>query len=202
MCSGEWVETDVPGIVLFPDPKNRVSKAFPVPPPFNQCCCIEVRRLSKFALFLSLAILFILPTARTLRAQQDPPSRRKGLFVGANYPGIVLGYTKFGYDLELRHFVGDEDNLTGARFRKSLLQLREGEVYWALDGYRVNFAADIAEGSGYMAGTTLGTEIHLNSFSSLNTDVGPYRLELTDRQSSVTREELDFVLNLGFRFYL
>jgi hypothetical protein len=158
MCSGECVETDVFGIVLFPDPQNRLAEAFPVPPPFNQSCSIEVRRLFKFGLFLSLAVLFILPTERSLRAQKDPPTRRKGLFVGVNYPGIVIGYTKSGYDLELRHFVGNEDNLTGARFRKSLLQLREGEVYWALDGYRVNFAANIAEGSGYMAGITFGTE--------------------------------------------
>jgi hypothetical protein len=148
-----------------------------------------------------LAVIMFAPSI-PVTASEPPSLTNQGLYLGALYPGACVGYRYQNHSLEARGFTAGDDSLVGSRYRYSYLYYDRGTLYTALDGYHVDFEGTFSDGAGYMAGIVFGSEIMLNDYSSLAVDLGPYQVELEDDASGLTQKRWDFVLNLGFYFYL
>lgn len=122
--------------------------------------------------------------------------------VGLNYPGVGI-----------RYFLSDKLSLEGrGQFTKDIIVggLRlyyyfksESKVllFGGLEADFISFTRDESEGTGFAGVLFVGSEYFFTDNLSLQLDIGPAFIALTDKDTSISDGGIEFVANFGVNFY-
>lgn len=155
---------------------------------------MKIKKFLPFVLILGI-ILSISPLSNS------PVKAR--WYSALNYPGVSLGYhSPSHFSLEFRSFHDGKHFLLGPRFRHHYYYYDSGNLYWAVDGYHIDYEREITEGQGTMVGGSLGLQHEIGANSTMSLDMGPYMVHMEDDYSGRDEEQVQITLNFGFQYYL
>jgi len=122
--------------------------------------------------------------------------------VGLNYPGIGLKY--FLTDkipLELKIQTDTNVTVTGLRGYYYFNPSPCLHLYAGLEMDTLSFTGEVSKGSGFATLLFIGGEYFLGNSLSLQLDIGPAMISLSDTDTSVSVSGMEFVANLGINYY-
>jgi hypothetical protein len=123
--------------------------------------------------------------------------------IGLNYPGLGVRYMLSDRTaLEAKAQVETGILVAGLRWYRSFSLQERSRFFWGLEGDYVNFTGEVSKGNGYAAAAFVGGEYFAAKRLSLQMDLGPAYIGLTDGDTTVSVNGVEFVLNLGINYYL
>lgn len=138
------------------------------------------------------------------RSDKDPAQGTFG--VGLNYPGLGARYfftDKFAMEAKLQF--GDNIVVGGGRFYfYPSVPVSSGKTlnfFWGGELDYLSFKGEVSKGSGFALGAFGGLETFLLNRLSLQIDIGPAYIRVSDSATSLSSGGLQFVINSGVNYY-
>lgn len=122
--------------------------------------------------------------------------------VGLNYPGAGIKYLfNDQLSLELRGQFADDIVIGGLRGNYYFNPGSNAVLFIGLESDYVNFKGEESKGHGFAEELYLGIEFFLLSHFSLQVDFGPAFIILKDKESSLSVNGIEYVVNFGVNWY-
>lgn len=129
---------------------------------------------------------------------------QKGDFgIGLNYPGLGVRY-QMSDKTSIEAKVQAETNIVvaGMRFYRELSSTRRGRLFWGLEADYVSFQGEVSKGTGLAGEILFGGEYFVAKRLSLQMDMGPAYIALTDGDTSMSVNGVEYVVNFGINYYV
>lgn len=122
----------------------------------------------------------------------------KKMGVGLNYPGLSFKYFLIeNIAVEPKVQFGDDIFVGGLRGNYYFSDL----VYSGLEMAYITYKGDVSEGSGMAVSPYCGIEIGATKNITLQFDIGPVFIHLSDKNYNVTGDYFQIMGNIGFNYY-
>ena len=157
-----------------------------------------------------LLILLLLAAAPSLVRAEEAPAAGKffpakgALNLDLNYPGAGLRwFPAAGRALELIGQKQDEIFTGSLRYYyyPEKLAGRAIAPYLAAEGDYLDFKGKYSKGSGWGGGLFAGAEYRLGPKFSVQADLGALYVSVTDKDTSLLEDGLEFLMTFGVNFY-
>lgn len=128
---------------------------------------------------------------------------RKKFGIGLNYPGLSIRYAankKFTF--EIKGQLDEEILVAGTRFYYYFASIFGVYPLLGIEGDYIFYKGDISEGMGFVAELFSGVEIFVLKNLSLQVDIGPAFIMLSDKNYKKSVVGVEFIINLGINWYL
>mgnify|MGYP001044483381 CR=1 FL=1 len=157
-------------------------------------------RKQKIFTVRSLLVLLILVFA--FHCVSEAIDNKGKIGIGLNYPGVGIRYglTK-KFTLEAKGQFGSDISLGGLRVYYNFKSPERINLFGGLEGDYVNFKGEKSEGTGYVTEVFLGGEYFTTKRLALQLDFGPAFISLTDKNTQVKQEGVEYVVNFGINYY-
>ena len=151
--------------------------------------------------FLLLAVTLVL--SGNLMAEEGNKGK---IGINVNYPGIGVKYFwKDKVALELRgqsvNDEGVEASVYGIRGYRYFKKLGMIDTFVGLELDYAAFKTDSTNGNGYVIEAFAGGEYAFAKNFSMQMDIGPALVSLTDTSTSLSNPGLEYVVNFGVNWY-
>ncbi|MDD5131036.1 MAG: hypothetical protein PHH44_00045 [bacterium] len=122
--------------------------------------------------------------------------------VGLNYPGAGIKYLfNDKLSLELRGQFVDNIVVGGLRGNYYFNPESNAVLFMGIESDYVSFKGEESKGHGFAGELYLGIEFFLLSSFSLQADFGPAFITLTDQDSDLSVNGIEYVVNFGVNWY-
>lgn len=128
----------------------------------------------------------------------------KGDFgIGLNYPGVSVRYLLSDKtSIECKGQSESDISVAGLRVYRNFTSDLRGKLFWGLEADYVSFKGAASKGTGYAGELFIGGEYFAAKRLSIQMDMGPAYIALTDGDTSLSANGLECVFNLGINYYL
>lgn len=152
----------------------------------------------KRILYTALLLFFLLLPYSSAAGEEALP--RWG--VGLNYPGAGIKYLfNNRLSLELRGQFADDIVIGGLRGNYYFNPDSNAVLFMGIESDYVSFKGEESKGHGFAEELYLGIEFFLLSRFSLQVDFGPAFIILKDKESSLSVNGIEYVVNFGLNWY-
>lgn len=129
---------------------------------------------------------------------------QKGDFgIGLNYPGVGVRYQMSAKtSIEAKVQTETDILVAGLRMYRYFAPGQRGRLFWGLEADTVSFQGEVSKGSGFAGELFFGGEYFVAKRLSLQMDMGPAYIALTDGDTSVSVNGVEYVVNFGINYYL
>jgi outer membrane protein W len=146
----------------------------------------------------ALLLFFLLLPYYTVAGEELTP--RWG--VGLNYPGAGIKYLfNDKLSLELRGQFAEDIVIGGLRGNYYFNPDSNAVLFIGIESDYVSFKGEESKGNGFAEELYLGIEFFLLSHFSLQVDFGPAFIVLKDKDSSLSVNGIEYVVNFGVNWY-
>ncbi|OGS27866.1 MAG: hypothetical protein A2297_06585 [Elusimicrobia bacterium RIFOXYB2_FULL_48_7] len=152
---------------------------------------------------LSFVILVTLVFSGSLSSEEG---NKGNIGVNINYPGVGVKYFwKDKIALELRgqsvNDEGVEATVYGLRGYKYFKTIGKIETFAGLELDYATFKTENSNGNGYVAELFAGGEYAFARNLSVQMDIGPALVNLTDTSTALSNPGMEYVVNFGINYY-
>jgi hypothetical protein len=129
---------------------------------------------------------------------------RKGAFgIGLNYPGLGVRYlVTDALTVEGKIQTETDILVAGLRLYRNFSSGERGKFFWGLEGDYLSFKGDVSEGTGIAGELLVGGEYFVAKGLSFQMDLGPAYINVTDGDTTLSVNGMEFVANFGINYYL
>lgn len=167
-------------------------------------CSVLRPSFSQFLLTLALAVggSLSIPTGAYCQAA-DTAALRKGDFgLGLNYPGVGARYFLTNrYSLEAKAQVAADISVFGLRGYRYFSPTSGIVPLAGIELDYLSFKGSRSKGSGFAAEVFVGGERFVSKKVSVQLDLGPAYISLSDDATSTAVSGLEYVVNFGINYY-
>ncbi len=143
---------------------------------------------------LLMAVFLLLPAVVLAGSER--------LAVGLNYPGVGVKYLfSDKLSLELRGQFADDIVIGGLRGSYYFNPASDTVIFMGIESDYVSFKGAESKGNGFAEELYLGLEFFLSGHFSLQVDFGPAFIILKDKDSALSVNGIEYVVNFGTNWY-
>jgi hypothetical protein len=138
-----------------------------------------------------------------LAAPSSAETQKGDFGIGLNYPGLGVRYlVSDNTAIEAKVQTEPDILVAGLRLYRNFSSRPYGRLFWGLEGDYVSFKGDVSEGTGFAGEIFFGGEYFVAKRLSLQMDLGPAYIALTDGDTSLSVNGVEMVINFGINYYL